>query len=91
MPLDVNLTTFVTLITGIVAGVLSALYGPFLKEWVETWAHKKEIRRSLYRELLNWYELTSFYVKSYDEFSEGNFLRPLPSTSVRKNRYCTSL
>jgi hypothetical protein len=90
MPLDVNLTTFVTLTTGIVVGVLSALYGPFLKEWVETRADKKELRRSLYRELLNWYELALFYVKSYDEFSEDNFLRPLPSMSVRKNRNCTS-
>jgi hypothetical protein len=71
--LQIDLTTFVTLIGGIIAGALGALYGPVLNEWVQIRADKRKLRNSLYRELANWYELASNLVKQYDRTSENNF------------------
>ncbi|MGZ4849346.1 MAG: HEAT repeat domain-containing protein [Halobacteriota archaeon] len=51
-----DIAPYVTLIGGILAGILGALYVPYFKQFVEARARKQELRLSLYRDMVAWYE-----------------------------------
>lgn len=65
MPLGIDSTVLAAIITGVVTfavGVIVAFYGPRFSERAQT----NKLKKGLYRELVNWYELIRWYLKYYD-------------------------